>query len=385
MRCGSRRRWAIWWLCATNAFPAALWAADWSAQPWADARAEYSDNLQLRTGHTRGTAGGVINVGLLLKRADERGYLSLTPALRSSRYDSREPLDSNDQILTGAWSRRSEKGEWRLDGDWTRDTTLTSELEISGLIQTRKRRLRRNLSPSYSFALSPRSTIAADVAYTTVKYGDAAFTGLVNYDYARADASLSYQWSEQSTVTGTIYGARLEAAQIGNRTDTGGTQLQLSTALTERWDGTFGVGAYRNHGNSGGSNGNGGLIDLSLRRKDEKGEWRTGVNRSVDPSGTGVLVRRDQWNVGREQEFNDWWRLGVKVYWTVNKDLQSLAANQDRRYRSADIRLSRVLTRTWRVDAVYSYAWQRFAGEIDYAERNIVMLGVHYSGERGTE
>lgn len=368
-----------------HALPGTLWAAEWSAQPWANARVEYSDNLQLRTGHTQSTTGGVMDAGIRLKHADEQGYVSLTPTLRSSRYDSSEPLDSNDQIVKGTWGRNSERGVWQLDGEWTHDTTLTSELEISGLVQTRKRRLRRYLSPSYSFALTARSTIAADMSYTTVKYGDALFTGLVNYDYRRADVSMSYQWSEQSSVTGTLYGTRLEAAQIGNRTDTGGAQVQVNTALTERWDGAMGFGAYRNHGGSGSADRNGGLINMNLSRKDEKGDWRIGVNRSVDPSGTGILVQRDQLSVTRKQQFDERWHMNASAYWVVNKDLQSIAANQDRRYRSADIRLSRILTRTWSINAVFSYAWQRYAGHIDQAERNRVMLGIHYSGEQGTE
>ena len=368
-----------------HAFPGALWAAEWSAQPWANARAECSDNLQLRTGHTQSTTGGVMDAGIHLKRADEQGNVSLTPALRASRYDSSEPLDSNDQIVKGAWSRNSERGVWQLDGEWTHDTTLTSELEISGLVQTRKRRLLRYLSPSYSFALTARSTIAADVSYTTVKYGGAQFTGLVNYDYKRADVSMTYQWSEQSSVTETLYGTRLEAAQISNRTDTTGAQIQVNTALSERWNGTVGFGAYRNHGGIGSTDRNGGLINLSLSRKDEKGDWRIGVNRSVDPSGTGVLVQRDQLSVTRDHQFDERWHLNASTYWVVNKDLQSIAASQDRHYRSAEIRLSRILTRAWRVDASYSYAWQRFAGQNNLAERNTVMLGIQYSGEQVTE
>jgi hypothetical protein len=109
------------------------------------------------------------------------------------------------------------------------------------------------------------------------------------------------------------------------------------------------------------------------------------VSRTVDPSGIGVLVQRDQWQLTREQRFSDLWSGSADVYWVVNQDLQSVAANQDRHYRYATLRLSRVLTRTWRVDAQYSYSWQRYAGEIDHAERNILMLGVHYSGEQGTE
>jgi len=364
----------------------AAWAEEWSTQPWADASAEYSDNLQLIPGHSQGIVGGVMNAGMRLKRADERGSLTVAPSLRATRYDSTEPLDSNDQDITGAWSRRGELGEWRMDAEWTRDTTLTSELEVSGLVQTRKRRLQRYLAPSFSYAVSPRSTLTVDAAYTAVAYGDAQFTGLVNYKYASTDLNWAYQWSEKTTVTGTIYGTRLKVAQLDSRTDTTGVQARLDSALSERWDGELSAGVRRSDGSGlAATVGKGWLMDISATRKDEVGQWRLGVSRTVDPSGIGVLVQRDQWQVTREQQLNDWWRGSAGVYWVINKDLQSVAANQDRHYRYATLRLSRVLTRTWRVDAQYSYAWQRYAGEIDHAERNIFMLGIHYSGEQETE
>ena len=174
-----------------------------------------------------------MNAGMRLKRADERGSLTVAPSLRATRYDSTEPLDSNDQDITGAWSRRGELGEWRMDAEWTRDTTLTSELEVSGLVQTRKRRLQRYLAPSFSYAVSPRSTLTVDAAYTAVAYGDAQFTGLVNYKYASTDLNWAYQWSEKTTVTGTIYGTRLKVAQLDSRTDTTGVQARLDSALSE--------------------------------------------------------------------------------------------------------------------------------------------------------
>jgi len=215
------------------ALPGILQAAEWSSQPWVKLRTEYSDNMQLRTGQTQEAHGGVLSAGLRLSRTDERGVLSLMPIVHVRRFDSKERLDSDDESLRLDWSRRGEQSVWGMNGEWTRDTTLTSELEVSGLVQARKPRIKRYLSPSFRYSLTSRSNVGVDVAYTTVKYGDALLTGLVDYDYAQADLSVTYLWSEQGTVTGMLYGTRLVAAQIGNRTNSGGVQLQLGGAMTE--------------------------------------------------------------------------------------------------------------------------------------------------------
>lgn len=381
-----RRRPIAWYFWAAAVTSPTLWAAEWSVQPSADVQVEYNDNVRLLPGHAADAAGGVLNAGLRMKRADERGYLSLTPTLRATRYDSRESLDGDDQMLKAEWSRRGEYSTWRVDAAWTRDTTLTSELEVSGLVQARKRRLLRYLAPSFSYAPSPRVTLGVNTAYTAVEYQDARFTGLVDYTYASADVSGRYQWSERTAVTGVVYATRLDAELIANRTDTTGMQLQLHSALSERWNVEASAGVRHSDGKGiVGQDADGWLAKLGLSRQDESGQWRLMISRSVDPSGTGVLVQRDQWLVTREQALTERWRLTASGQWSVNQDLPPLAASSDRDYRSAYLRLSRVLTPAWSVYAAYSYAWQEYTGALDQAERNAVMLGVHYSGTPVTE
>lgn len=104
------------------------------------------------------------------------------------------------------------------------------------------------------------------------------------------------------------------------------------------------------------------------------------MSRTVDPSGAGVLVQQDVWTVAREQELSPLWHLSASGSWVVNKDLQAVAASSDRHYRSVALSLSRILTRVWRMEANYTYDHQEFAGGVGHAERNTIMLGIHYSG-----
>lgn len=371
--------------CVIAVISPRLWAAEWSARPSADARAEYNDNVQLLPGHVESTEGMVVNASVNLQRADERGHLRLTPTLRAIRYNS-DSLDSNDQMLDGEWVRHGERGGWQLNAGWTRDTTLTSELELSGLIQTRKRHLERRLAPSIYYVLSPRHSVRMNADYTSVSYVDAQFTGLVNYNYISTDLSWAYQWSERIEVTSSIFGNRLDARAIDNRTDTGGVQLQLNAAFTERVDGEFSVGLRQSDDNQTGSkNSEGWLSNLHLTRKDSRGQWHMMASRTVDPSGTGVLVQHDQLDLTREQNVSQHWNMSVNAHWSANQDPRSTVINSDRRYRSGTLRLSRILSPTWRVDATYAYAWQRYAGQMDPAEQNIFMLSVNYSGMPAAE
>ena len=377
MRCVIRKTWLAVCVCTAGATTEA-WAADWSAKPWATMQAEYTDNIQLIPGYSNWIVGGVVNAGARVQRTDEFGYLRLSPSLRSTRIDSPEPLDSDDQLVDATWSRRGEHSQWRIDGNWTRDTTLTSELAISGLVQGRKRRVASYLAPSYTYILSPRHTLGAGVAYTKVNYKDAELTGLVDYDYTSANINWGYKWSEETTVSSLIFATRMKAKQVDNQLDSSGAQVRVSTQFSERWSGAFSIGGRHSEGSGLSTDGgNGWLAEARVNRKDELGSWEAAVSRTVDPSGVGTLVQRDQLVLTREHDLSPLWHIGVSAYLIENKDVQTLVAS-DRHYRNGVLRLSRILTPAWYVDLVYSYDWQKYAEQTEQAERNMFLLGVRY-------
>ena len=380
------RKWAA--VCFSTVAVAAtdVQAVDWSSEPWADVRAEYNDNILLIPNQRNGVMGGMVNAGVRLQRSEELGFLRLAPSLRSTRYDTSEPLDSNDQLIDATWSRRSELGQWRVDANWTRDTTLTSELEITGLVQSRKRRVAYYVAPSYKYAVTPRNLVGVDLVYTSAKYEDADFTGLVDYTYVRSAANWGYQWSERTVVSGILTASRMEAEQINNTVDSTGAQLQLNTNFSERWDGTFSAGLrHSKPTRAGTASSKGWLADARMNRKDDYGAWRIGLSRTVDPSGIGTLVQRDQLTLAREQALSPLWHLSASVYVASNQDVQTVGLSTNRDYRNSLLKLSRLLTPAWSTELSYSYDWQQYTGQTGEAERNIIMLGVRYDPKPVTE
>lgn len=353
-------------------------AAVWTTTPWGTLQAEYTDNLQLIPGYSNWMVGGVANAGVRAQLTDEFGYLRLSPSLRSTRYDSVEPLNGDDQLFDLTWLRRGERSEWRIDGNWTRDTTLTSELAVSGLVQGRKRRVASYIAPSYSYILSARQSIGAGVTYTKVNYKDAALTGLVDYDYINANLNWGYRWSEKTTISSLLFASRMEAQKVDNRLESSGAQVRLTTSFSERWSGAFSVGGRHTEGSTLPSGGvQGWLAEASMNRKDEYGSWGGAISRTIDPSGVGTLVQRDQLVLTRDQALSPMWRLGLSASFIENKDVQTLVA-VNRRYRNGAMRLSRVVTPDWYLDLVYSYDWQKYAEQSGEAERNVILLGIRY-------
>lgn len=374
------RGWPTVWLILAAVSTSEAWGAEWSTDPWADMRAEYNDNILLIPSVRDQVTGGVARAGLRVQRSDELGFFRVSPTLRATRYDSAEPLDSNDQFVDATWVRRGELGRWRVDANWSRDTTLTSELEITGLVQTRKRRMAYYVAPSYTYALSPRNTLGWNLAYSSAEYENALFTGLVDYTFINGGLSWGYSWSEQTVISVAALASRMEAEKINNTLDSTGVQIQMDTNITERWGATLSGGFRHSESNRRGAGGSsdGWLANASMNRKDEYGLWRVGLSRTVDPSGIGTLVQRDQLSLARDQALSPYWHLNARVHLASVEDVQRLGVRINRDYRSGSLKLSRVITPGWAIEMIYSYDWQQYARQTTEAERNIVMVGLRY-------
>src|SRR3569832_506908 len=152
----------------------------------------------------------------------------------------------------------------------------------------------------------------------------------------------------------------MKAKQVDNQLDSSGAQVRVSTQFSERWSGAFSIGGRHSEGSGLSTDGgNGWLAEARVNRKDELGSWEAAVRRTVDPSGVGTLVQRDQLVLTREHDLSPLWHIGVSAYLIENKDVQTLVAS-DRHYRNGVLRLSRKLTPAWYVALVYSYDWLFF-------------------------
>lgn len=373
-----RTAWMTVCACTVTATPEVWAAADWSTKPWATMQAEYVNNILLIPGYSNWITGGVVNAGAHMQRTDDLGYLRLTPSVRSTWFDSSLPLNANDQLVNGTWFRREEYSQWRVDANVTRDTTLTSELGVTGLVQQRKRRVASYIAPSYTYLLSPRQTLGIGISFNKVNYKNGLSSGLVDYDYGSANVNWGYKWSEMTTISTSVFTSRMNAQQIANRLDSAGAQIRVTTNISERWSSVFSVGGRHTQGNvlNIGS-ANGWLAEAHVNRKDEYGSWEAAVSRTVDPSGVGTLLQRDQLLLSREYDLSSLWHISASASLIKNKDVQALAAS-DLHYRNGFVRLSRVVTPDWFVDLVYSYDWQKYAPQAGEAERNMILLGIRY-------
>jgi len=320
-------------------------SADWAFDPLLRAAWDYDDNaaLAVRTDQEETISGVIGEASLDMRNSGEKGFFSVRPMLRSRAYNSDINRDSDDQFLDMRAAYSGVRNDFRLIGDYARESVRTAELadaeldteidpgdipdDDTGRVSSRERRERIRLVPRWSFDFSDVSTIEADLNFLTVDYSNRqALSGL--YDYTDARLRLSYRrnFSERNTGFLTVTGRDYTTERLnGDRTGYG-IEAGFSRSLSETTEfrALFGVEQTNREDIPGTDTTNDPnfVTDVSLTRRLETIRLLAQYRQRVAPSGRGALTRRDEFNLRFTRDLNDRFSagLGVRAYSTNSVD-----------------------------------------------------------------
>lgn len=368
--------------------PGAVWAADWYVDADAELATEFNDNPILSREPDKSVWGRRLDVDMLLAAETALTELRLQPQLTVSRYSGSEDLDNDVAQVTIGTRRHWERTSTALSLDWRRDTTLTSELEDTGFIQTTKPRTLRSAHPSIVYAWSERLDTSFHWDYTDVSYQDALFTGLTDYTHQSLGGAVVFKASSRDRLQAELYGTRFKAPRINNQV----TDLGLQTKYRHDWHeytqvavtvgmhrvtselALTGVG-YR-------SEKNGFIGDIALNKNDETTSWRVSMQRTVDPSGSGLLVQNDRFAIDASFHFSPYWTANLNGVYMQNAALQSQLAFDSRRYGRVSAKAIRRLSPNWRLSLQYTYQWHKYLSASQNAEANQVIANISYDMDK---
>ncbi|MCU0934882.1 MAG: autotransporter outer membrane beta-barrel domain-containing protein [Gammaproteobacteria bacterium] len=397
-------------LAATSAH-----ADEWWAAPRVSLVGLYDSNPRLVTSGHDGAFGARLNLAADLGWATETTSVTFTPRLRSDRYTNEQDLlNSDDQYFDLTASTETERAKVGVDGKLSYTTVVSNEdvVEDIGPAQQRIReqvsRDSRTLRPHGSYRLTERDTLQADANLTDVNYGG---QGYVDYTFYVSNLSWAHALSPRDTVSLLGYASRFErdlprqflgVAAVNDpkgTTDNVGLQVGYQRALTETLTGNVAAGAVRSEFKpdplrfAGGgrldlfedATNYGTLINVGLSQRLEQTEWEVSASRSLQPTGDGVLVRRDELKVDVSQDFGPLTtgRLAVLAFHDQRDQEQARAGNRaDRRYARVETGLSYRLARHWTLSGEYRYRYQKYQEAEDSAESNGLWVTLSYAGDR---
>ena len=174
---------------------AAAVAAEWSVEPSVSAREEYNDNIRFTNAPHPGVWQTTLSPKVKFSSKTEVSEVSGSAQMNFNRYANEHDLDRNDRMFSVLGSLTSERDVWGMNASYNQDSTSESERLTTGVVQSRTQRSVTGLSPSWSRALTEKSSVRLDYNYQGVKYANPV--GLTDYTNQQATGTWQYQWSEQ--------------------------------------------------------------------------------------------------------------------------------------------------------------------------------------------
>lgn len=328
-------------------------AAEWRIAPSAFIGTSYADNPRLMIDGGDSASGAVGEFKTAIQLLTERSDFSLTPRWRSARYEEDESLDSDDQFVSARYQWMSERSQWTSELGLTRDTTLTSELGLTGLVQSNRRHQAVSVSAGPSFLLSERTTVGGQLYSVDNSYDDSEGTGLVDYAYRAVSLFGSHAISDRGTLMLTAQGGQLTAEGWLGGIVTRDASLKLSWKY-QPWDlWQVLVSAGPSYADSETGSARGQLFEFEAHRRGDLWNCSVVAGRSLTPTGRGVLMRRDRVSLNGKRSLAERFDVSASAQWVRSEDLPQLEAN------TYYIDYGRIdLTGSWRVGQHWSVALQ---------------------------
>jgi hypothetical protein len=375
------------------AFPGAVSSAEWSVQPAASVYVGRDDNPLLSAGPHESTTVTTMTPTMHVFGRTERSDLDVGMVLNYNNYSSDQVPDTSQQyLLLKSSTRVSERTKLGLDGDFRHDnlrrtvftgTGLAGDTDV-GLTQKDVDRKWLDLRPSWSRALTERSSLGLSYDYRDVSFANAAGTGLVNYKNQTLGLTYSSNINQRDSIFVTANASHYQASSVDNTTDTARLLVGVARAFTETSRGSFSVGASGTKQDIAGSvdHANGFVLQANAAQRSEITRLDGTISHDVSPSGSGFSIESDQLRMRLVRGLTPKVSFVLRALLLRNKTLRAFDPTVDRHYYELEPALEYQWTPRWFVGASYGYTYQKFDVLPDSATSNAVFINVTYDWER---
>lgn len=267
-------------------------ASDWSQTLEASANAAYTTNPALVPGSNVADQSAQLSIDGNTTAQSELDQLTLTPRLSITRFARETGLDYQTAAISLAYQHTLERGQWSLNGQVLTDSTLTSELGLTGITEINRHHDAGTLSVGYQYLSTERLSWNAQASWQDTRYTDAQQFGLTNYRYWAVQ--FGPLWNFTDRLVGEL---NFETDQISPQSQPSekdySATLELRRKLSEQYSWRISAGATRVQ-TPGAYDTTSSVFEVGAKRQTERVQWDVAIKRSVLPIGLGLLAREDQ-------------------------------------------------------------------------------------------
>jgi hypothetical protein len=272
-----------------------LLAAEWSVQPAISMLADYDSNRSLSPHSLGGSEEAVLYTDLRLQRAIENTQIFIEPKFDVRRYSSSIWGAGNDRSLDASFNYTGERAKFNLTGSIADQTTLTTEVLETGIINGSTGRRLTQGGTEWDWSESALFQSFIQAAYMRSAYSGGSplvQLQLPGYHYTSGSVGERFLWSEGWTFTASAFGDVLQSGRQGGSSHEEGVQVDASYRYSERTQ--FELALGESERSLSGQSSSGTNVTAVASRTFERGSATISYNRSLVPYGTGFLVQRTQ-------------------------------------------------------------------------------------------
>ncbi len=304
-------------------------AQDWALSSNIAQRITYNTNLLLTPTSKINALGSLTTPELTLSRSGPTSHVALDGTFKFAEYVNNSDLNTDGQILNLSLDKDlTERSTVSLQGDFNRDSTLTSDQDIDGRFLAKPVRfVTWDVTPAWSYLLSPVDRIDWQASYQSTTYEQRIKT---DYKYYGTDVSYAHQLSDLAQVTGSLSYFRFDPNDtLNTRTDIYGFLVGYRYEPTERFliSGSLGMD-YNDTRRDQDAGGNGGdhteigyrlKFDVSYELNDQTNA-KLSLSHDSEPSGDGDIESRNKANLSLNYQFGEVTYFQMIAVYSDNED-----------------------------------------------------------------
>jgi hypothetical protein len=281
---------------------------------------------------------------------------------------------------------RTEKDVISFTGGFTRDNTLLSELQETGVVLQFAQRNQWAFNPTWTRSLTEKLSFQSGIQFSDTTYES---DRLVDYRLVGGSGGLSYQLSERDQIQllGSYTHFRTIDSPIGFQADFPGINMSLMHAFDESLTGTVYGGPRFLSSQSSSLVGDimsretVWLAGASMTKKFERAVLQVSFARDLTPSGFGLLIQTNRGEVNGSYDLSETLACSLNVtgILTTGKANTTIVGNfPDQNYVSVTPKLSWKFLEWWQAEVSYMYRWRDIDNAADSAQSHATTVMVTY-------
>jgi hypothetical protein len=358
-------RWAL--PAVLGLCPMLAWAGVWTIEPKLSVTAEYATNPDLLVTNPQSQSVQAIMLDLPTTYTADSNSFALLPRVRLGNASTYASYNSNYWYLDAVAAMNHERFQGNITAGASADSTLHSALEATQIGRPNTRRDGRQAGATGQYSVDQQLSVDANVNWMRALYPPDS--GLDSFDYTSGSANVQYASTERLTLSAGI-GIGYFHDQNGQVTSTTDNYtVGLKYRIRPLWAVSGSVGEARlseTYYFPLGSikvPGSGAIYSVTLARQGERSSLSAGANRSVQPTGFGVLAVQTAVSVTESYQASERWVWSGSVQWLQSREpLQPTI-------RALRTRLDGELDVTWHWRPVWDITLRMVYTEFRYQER----------------